>query len=112
MLNGWQRIGVLATACWIAGIMAVASVERWGNPATVFSPNYVFKFVEFEPAAEQCLKKLNPATGKPEGLTEVIIGLSPQLVLPTTIVPPVLGWLFAYLVVWAVQWVKRGFTRE
>ena len=109
MLNGRQRIGVVATLCWVAAIVAVASVERWGNPASVFSSDHVFQFVEFVPAAEQPLRKLDPATGKLQGPTEVVSRLSPRLVLRAAILPPVLAWLLAYAVLWTVRWVRRGF---
>jgi len=108
-LNGWQRIGIVATVLWVVAIVATACLERWGNPASVFSSEYVFHFVEFNPAAEQHLKKVDREIGELRGPTQVIPSLSPYLVLRAAFIPPLVAWLLAYVVLWTVQWVKRGF---
>lgn len=107
-LNGWQRIGVVATALWIVAVITVASVERWGNPASVFSSEYVFRFVEHIPTAEQPLRKPDSKTGELRGPTQVEASLSPLPILRAALVPPLAAWFLAYLVVWTVQWVKKG----
>lgn len=109
-LNGWQRIGIAATALWIAAIVAIACFERWGNPALVFSSNYVFRFIDFSPAPDQPLKKTDPETGRLHGPTEVITSLSPYPVLRAVFIPPLVGWLIAYVMLWTVRWIKKGFN--
>ena len=108
-LNGWQRIGVVATALWVVAVVAIACVERWGNPASVFSSEYVFRFVEHTPAAEQPLRKVDPKTGEVRGPTEVIASLPPLPILRAALIPPFAAWLLAYVVLWTVQWVRKGF---
>jgi hypothetical protein len=108
-LNGWQRIGIVATVLWVVAIVAIACLERWGNPASVFSSEYAFQFVEFNPAPEQPLKKLDRETGQLRGPTVVIPSFSPYLILRAASIPPLVGWLLAYIVLWTIQWVKKGF---
>lgn len=108
-LNGWQRISVVVTTIWIVAVFAIAGLERWGNPASIFSSEYAFRFVEYIPTAEQPLRKPDPKTGEVRGPTQAVASLSPVPIVQAALVPPFGAWLLAYLIVWTFQWVKKGF---
>ena len=103
-MNGWQRLGVVATICWFLGVSAIAALELWGSPASVFSQDYESHFVELRPSAVQA--------NAPEGFTAVDEAFLLSAFLKMALLPPFAAWLAVPIAYRTVQWVRAGFARK
>jgi len=101
-VNGWQRIGIVASIAWIlsAGLYTHGSVMA----------SYASMGALFEKTCEQahpnsnwdqCLKKLTDEieVGDTIGWEDAALA---------GLIPIPLGWGLAYLVLFIVRWIKRG----
>jgi hypothetical protein len=127
-LNGWKRIGIIASVIWILGAGAYtydseidraslsisevylacngAAKERFPSKAPDFIPDP--STVPIPPGAQigdasDCKKEAD------DSLTLAINNARSDGVL-VALVPVPLGWGITYLVLFLVRWVKRGFT--
>ena len=111
-LNGWKRTGIIASAVWILGagvhtydseigsasrLIASAHVACDSHLAAKSGDDYTKSFNECNKRADDSL-----------ALARTNAGLEAALV---AFVPVPLGWVFTYLVLFLVRWVKRGFIR-
>ena len=103
-MNGWQRLGVVASAIWLLGTSAIAALELWGSPASVFSQSYAFHFVEFIPSPIQA--------NVPEGFTAVDSTFLLGAFLKAALLPPLAAWLAVFITYRVVQWVRAGFAKK
>ena len=96
MLNGWQRIGIVASVLWAIG------GGLWGTQ-NVVDP--------MKDEIHRCLV-LHPANSDEIDCTQLY---APRLVetkyitLGIALVPIPFMWLLAYTVVWIGRWIRRGF---
>lgn len=101
-LNGWQRIGVVASAFWAIG---AAIYERIGqvSEATTFHVS----------ALSNCLPEFYGAcTDAAHEKYRILLSLgfdSVSNIVFVAIGPVLLGWVLAYLVVKIARWVNAGF---
>lgn len=111
-LNGWKRIGTIASVVWIigagvhtydseidraSGFIASTHVECDSNLAGKTGDAWTTSFNECNKRADDSL-----------ALALTNARLAGALV---AFVPVPMGWGFAYLVLFLVRWVKRGFMR-
>lgn len=101
-INGWQRIGVVASALWAVG---AAIYERGGQvrAATAFHQS----------ALNNCLPEftgacIDMAHANYRDLLSLNFGYVSNIVF-IAIGPVLAGWVLAYLLVKIVRWVKAGF---
>ncbi len=101
-LNGWQRIGVVASVLWGVG---AAIYERSGqvNMANAF----------YESALRNCSPELaNACTNRATDTYVNLLALNfveVSNIVFVAIGPVLAGWALAYLIVKVVRWVKAGF---
>jgi len=111
-VNGWQRIGVIASVIWIlcawvhtfdseidsaskgiAAIHVVCDSELAGKSGDAWKKGF-----------DECNKQATDSIAEAmtnARLSATVVGL----------VPVPLGWGFTYLILFLVRWVKRGFIR-
>ena len=104
-LNGWQRIGVLASAVWMLG-GGIYTLNHVSNDDIQTASELTLSCEEANggqgsAACDQQAGDYLAQTYKWEWITASIIA----------IVPVPLGWGSAYLVLFLVRWVKRGFEK-
>ena len=130
-LNGWQRIGVVLTALWLGYVLVLAASSTTGTGLFGETIPGVTKTVVDPP--EKCPKNapehppgdntfsLAEAYGCTKGVeyytpVERTIQVTPErhqfkyknFAIAATL-PPLLSWLFVYLLVWVVKWIAKGF---
>ncbi len=101
-LNGWQRIGVVASVLWGVG---AAIYERSGqvSMANAFHESALRNCLpEF---ADACTNRASNTYGNLLALDFV----KTSDIVFVAVGPVLAGWAFAYLIVKVVRWVKAGF---
>lgn len=106
-LNGWKRIGIIASIAWIlgAGLHRHGVVQRRYSEMDVEDTLNCEKWLAGLPDIKHCDWYISdPAQLKAQAedawFEAALVGFTP--------VP--LGWGFAYLILFLVRWVKRGFA--
>ena len=105
-LNGWKRIGVIASAVWIIGA-GYSTLVVTENSAMKFHNALVQQCMappnDWGEIYKSCLKNADDYTMEmlPSERTEAAL---------VAFVPVPLGWGFTYLVLFLVRWIKRGFS--
>jgi len=112
-LNGWNRIGIIASAVWIAGagIYTYDSETERASRAIAAEhvvcdshlPDWGADEKPYEAAFRACDKHAE------DSLSLAIRNARLSAAL-FAFVPVPLGWGFTYLVLFLVRWVKRGFV--
>jgi hypothetical protein len=111
-LNGWKRLGIIASVVWILGAWvhtidsendseskAVASIH------VTCDDNLAGKTGDaWQKGFDECNKEADDL------LTHAMAGARVDAAI-VAFVPVPLGWGLAYLVLFLVRWVKRGFAR-
>ena len=112
-LNGWQRIGIIASAGWILGGWLYTYETEIDRASRLIAeihvrcdsnlPDYLKDQAAYDAAFQRCNKE------DADSLAQAISNarLSAALV---ALAPVPLGWGFAYLVVSLVRWVRLGFA--
>ena len=111
-VNGWQRIGIIASVVWILGAWvhtfdSQIDSDSKGIASThvVCDSNLAGKTGDaWTKGFEECNKQATDSIAEAmtnARLDAAFVGL----------VPVPLGWGFTYLVLFLVRWVKRGFMR-
>ncbi len=98
-LNGWKRIGVIASVIWILGAGAYTYVSESTSEVIASIQCETKPGFGDEAAFLRCVKNAHDSLGVAE-----VVALA-------AFVPVPLGWGFVYLVLFLVRWVKRGFMR-
>lgn len=111
-LNGWKRVGIIASVVWILGAGAYTYNSQIDEASEVISSDHV-----------ACDSYLAGKTGdaRTTGFDECNKHANDSLAVVITdarlgaalvaFVPVPLGWSLTYLVLFLVRWVKRGFMR-
>ncbi|MBT2747533.1 MULTISPECIES: hypothetical protein [unclassified Lysobacter] len=120
-LNGWQRIGVVATGLWFAFIVCVGALEG-GITQRVAGAPAEYEYVPRTPCT--------PDPPRPDGSISFEEGLGqppctdarlireevPEVyrtnwgaMFLAAIIPAILAWLLVYGTIGAVRWVAKGF---
>lgn len=106
-LNGWKRIGIIASVVWIlgAGLYTNGALQESDRKAaTAISldcESYIAKGIT---SLAECDKRSGDylaGTYSREWMAAALVAF----------VPVPFGWGFVYLVLFLVRWVKRGFMR-
>lgn len=103
-LNGWKRLGVIASVVWIliAGICTFVVV---GNSIIETASGFTLRCEEVPNSSlAECDKLSTDYLAKTTNEPWIEAAL-------VAFVPVPLGWGFTYLVLFLVRWVKRGFAR-
>jgi len=112
-LNGWKRIGIIVSIVWVIG----AGAHTYNSTIDKFSEMIASTHV-------QCDNNLAAKTGDAytvgfnacnkeadDSLTSVL-GVARLDAVLVALVPVPLGWGFAYLILFLIGWVKRGFLHS
>ena len=101
-LNGWQRIGVVASAVWCIGAAFYVRSEQ-AQLATAFHARRL----------NDCLPEFTKlCTDRAHEIFQKNLSLDSISVINiafASIGPVIAGWVLAYLTLKVVQWVKAGF---
>ena len=109
-LNGWKRIGIIASVVWILGAGLYTYDSQIENDSRSIASTHI-----------ECDSNLAGKTGDAweKGFDECDKRADDSLALTITnarlaaalvaLVPVPPGWGFAYLVLFLVRWVKHGF---
>jgi hypothetical protein len=107
-LNGWQRIGIIASVAWavIGGWWGHAEhlENAWRSQSLTYSTCSQDKARLQEPDLGECSQKGTAAFERARGghwISAAVLGLLP--------IP--LGWLVAYGFIGLVRWIEVGFNR-
>ena len=111
-LNGWQRLGIIASVVWIlvAWVHTYDSENDSASKAIASNQvtcdgNLAGKTGDaWQKGLDECNKRAD------ESLTQAMAGARVDAAI-VALVPVPLGWGLAYLVLFLVRWVKRGFAR-
>jgi hypothetical protein len=102
-LNGWKRIGIVASMAWFFGAgtyTLIVTRARDMSVADTIEQNCLIFQVPHNPA--QCSKEYNDNLALWARAWQLIAA-------SVAIVPVPLGWGFAYLTIFLVRWITRGF---
>ena len=111
-LNGWQRIGMVLSAAWVLITSGAYLFELNNYPSGVASyiPHSAYEWVNDLEGT-----KAAHATAVAEGkdFSDKFVMIKPTFsiagVLAISLIPAVLVWVGAYLVLYTFVWVRRGF---
>jgi hypothetical protein len=129
-LNGWKRIGIIASVVWILGAGAYTYDSEIERTSLLISEAYL----SCDSAAKGPLPRKAPDSAPEPGTVPMPPGAvladsgdchkqaEDSLMLAAknarldaslvALVPVPLAWLFTYLVLFLVRWVKRGFAQS
>ena len=103
MVAAWNCIFTsLASLC--GGFAAIEILQ-----ASPFGESIFVEFVQDE--TQEGTKHTYPQTGKTTSLTPVKAVMRTKYLFTMGAAPILTGWLFVYLVLRTVRWVRRGFQR-
>ena len=108
-LNGWVRIGIVASVLWVLGAGFYFYSETVDQ--AVVSGNFNRSVCETEkkegkhPADYNCYKAFTVASDKHMAEARPYVAL-------LTLIPLAFFWGFAYLIVFVWRWVAKGFKRD
>jgi hypothetical protein len=112
-LNGWKRIGIIASVVWILGAGAHTYDSEIHRASDLIADTHVRcdsnlpSDSKDERAYEAGFEKCNKEAEDSLALAISNAWFSAALV---AFVPVPFGWGFVYLALFLVRWVKRGFT--
>ena len=111
-INGWQRIGIVASVVWIVGSGLYTYESEIEGTAQLRVNTY-----------DICMISAQGGIGTPDGqpnrltnqcdkkATDAVSGIRPrQSAALFAFIPVLLAWGFTYLVLFLLRWVKRGFV--
>ena len=104
-LNGWQRLGVIASCIWLLATSALVLAQTSAGPGTSIQLVETVVAKTGEPAAAL---RANPFGDFVPITNRVMVGRT----LAVAFLPIALSWLFAYLCIWVVRWVAKGFKQN
>jgi hypothetical protein len=106
-LNGWKRIGIVASVMWVLGAYTHAFNSEYDSTiktSTLLSQD-CFERADGQGEWQLCQKQQD----------EYIAAVYPAEVKWAALfalVPVPLGWGFVYLVLFIVRWVRHGFSSD
>lgn len=109
-LNGWKRIGIVASVVWILGAGLHTYGSEMETDSRLISSTHVACDSNLgnktEDARAEAFNECNKQADDSLALALTNARLAGALV---AFVPVPLGWAFVYLILFLVRWVKRGF---
>jgi hypothetical protein len=132
-LNGWQRIGIVLSVCWIAFILLVVArglmeVKDFDEDLTGPCPNLsIGAFLQWNDAQDGgrlsirqdeetsvgCSELAERAAvfkeARNRGIIEPVKAVQWPKVLLAMVLPIAASWLIAYVIYWTYRWIRAGF---
>jgi len=110
-LNGWQRIGIVASVIWAIGAPFYLDQAAQQEASAVFSRNYNLCRDNPSNSSDRCYDQ---AKRLEKDIVPRYRLLPPDTanVASVSLVPIVLGWLLAYALVYLVRWIWAGFAKQ
>jgi hypothetical protein len=105
-LNGWQRIGLVASVIWAVGAPIYMDQAAQREASDRFSESYERCRDIPTNDPERCFKQ---ASDWSHTVPRYTLRGDPQNVAIVSLVPIVFGWLLAYALVYLVRWIRAGF---
>jgi hypothetical protein len=105
-LNGWQRIGIVASVIWAIGAPIYLDHAAQQEAMEVFGHYYEACRDNPSNEPERCFERARRAY---DLVTRYPLLSANGAV--AALVPVGLGWLLAYALVYLVRWVRAGFQR-
>ena len=102
-LNGWQRIGVVSTVVW-AAVGAMGASAYLSNEAMEFGRHAMEICAKYPVPGEDCSQQYMRAFN---GIYDQVFSFSATVAL----LPPLVVWPLAYLLLFIWSWVRRGFQQ-
>lgn len=104
-LNGWQRIGIVASCLWIlsAGYDHVQTIIK--------NQNYLISRIDSS-CSKSTQKEKTCLDDEVKEIIETYNGLSLHSIetfLINVVAPIILAWGFVYLMLFVYRWIRRGF---
>ena len=113
-LNGWQRLGVVFSVLWIILATVLYWIEISSHPSFLGSTrwyisSFLFEWIEDTEATAKAKAESSTMSDRFTFLrpTFTVVGFSSLVLAPVAAT-----WLLAYLSIWTVRWVKRGFSDD
>lgn len=122
-LNGWQRIGIIASGAWIIFALAnelpnldyraqqagdvsfKACVDNPGTPYNVPDRPLTDSEVFGDELKLDTCRKVRSDVYRIERTSRL------QVAALLALAPVIVGWLATYFAIWLVRWVRRGFQQ-
>jgi hypothetical protein len=106
-LNGWQRIGIVASVIWAIGAPIYLDHSAEQKATEWFGASY--ELCRNNPSSDpnRCLE----LASRQYDLVERYSLLSANGAV-AALVPVGLGWLLAYALVYLVRWIRAGFAKQ
>lgn len=107
-INGWQRIGIVASLLWALGGGVYEGKKRLQFADDVYS-NVMDNCLKGDSDSyRECIQQ----AGKTHEHLRAFNGHDVLQILTVSIVPVVAGWLLAYLSIMTFRWVRVGFVAK
>lgn len=106
-MSGWRRIGIVVSAVWILGA-GLYTLDRRTNAAIHFgSQTTLMCEGYYDPGGPHW-----SAACDKDGMDAMNVAIAQGRAdaAMVALIPVPLGWGFAYLVLFLVRWIKRGFS--
>jgi hypothetical protein len=105
-LNGWRRIGIVASVIWAIGAPIYLDSAAQKDALEVFGRSYEHCRDIPRNDPNRCYEE---ASRLYETVPRYTFGGDPQNIAVVSLVPIVLGWLLVYALVYLVRWIRAGF---
>ena len=106
-LNGWQRIGIIASFLWAIGAPIYLDHAAEQDASEAFHEYYGLCRDVPSNDPQQCFET---ASHHSDAVMRYRLFSANGAV--AALVPVGLGWLFAYALVYIVRWIRAGFTKQ
>jgi hypothetical protein len=112
-LNGWKRIGIIVSVLWIPCAWVHTFDSATGRAsASVASAQAACDGSLAGKTGDAWTKGFNECDRQADESLALALTNARQEAALIALAPVPLGWGFAYLVLFLVQWVKRGFAQS
>jgi hypothetical protein len=112
-LNGWKRIGIIASVLWIPGAWVhTFDSETDRASASIASTQVACDSSLAGKTGDAWTKGFNECDRQADDSLALALANARLEATFVALVPVPLGWGFTYLVLFLVKWVKRGFGRS
>ncbi len=111
-VNGWKRIGIIASVVWILGVWVYTYDSEVNNASKTIASihvacdsNLAGKTGDaWTTGFNDCDKQANDSLAEADANARLKAALFAFIPVPP-------GWGFTYLILFLIRWVKRGFAR-
>ena len=102
-LNGWQRLGIIASVLWIVGAW-ITTMHFGTEEAQQRASDSMAVCNKYPLPGETCSDKFSETYG-------IYFNVAKETAALAALAPVPIGWGLAYLAIWLVRWVRRGFQQ-